>query len=112
MEQRKFERFSVNGTVTFVGDSVRGEGRIDNLSLGGAAVASDIPVTRGDYLQLTLTLPNQPAVIDVELAPIRWVRDKSFGVEFIRVSPAAHQMLQRYIENLGLVPEESASSNP
>jgi hypothetical protein len=111
MIPRKFERFSVNGMVTFVGDSVRGGGQIDNLSLGGAAIASDVPVTRGDYLQLTMTLPSEPAAIDVELAPVRWVKDHSFGVEFIRVSPTALQILQRYIERLGLVPDEPASAN-
>lgn len=113
MEQRKFERFSINGLVTFIGDSVRGDGQIDNLSLGGAAIASDVPVARGDYLQLTLTLPApaHPAAIDVELAPVRWVKDQSFGVEFIRVSPTAVQTLQRFIERLGFVGEEQASSN-
>jgi PilZ domain-containing protein len=110
MEQRKFERFSVNGIVTFVGDSVRGDGRIENLSLGGAAIASDVAVARGDYLQLTMTLPDQSAAIEVELAPVRWVKDHSFGVEFIRVSPTALQILQRYVERLGLVPDEPASS--
>ena len=111
MEQRKFERFSINGLVTFIGDSVRGDGQIDNLSLGGAAIASDVPVARGDDLQLTLTLPAHPAAIDVELAPVRWVKDQSFGVEFIRVSPTAVQTLQRFIERLGFVGEEQASSN-
>lgn len=111
MIQRKFERFSVNGTATFVGDSVRGSGRVDNLSLGGAAIASDVPVARGDYLQLTITLPSQSSAIDVELAPVRWVNHHSFGVEFIRMSPTSLQSLQHYIEHLGLVTEEPASSN-
>ncbi len=111
MIPRKFERFSVNGMVTFVGDSVRGGGHVDNLSLGGAAIASDVSVTRGEYLQLTITLPSQPDAIDVGLAPVRWVKDQSFGVEFIRMSAASLQILQRYIEHLGLVPDEPASSN-
>jgi hypothetical protein len=111
MVPRKFERFSVDGMVTLVGDSVRGGGHIDNLSLGGAAIASDVPVTRGDYLQLTMTLPSQPAAVDVELAPVRWVKDHSFGVEFIRMSARSLQILQHYIEDLGLVPDEPASSN-
>jgi hypothetical protein len=39
MEHRKFERIAVNGGVAFAGDSVCGDGRVDNLSLGSAAVA-------------------------------------------------------------------------
>src|SRR5215510_10343818 len=111
MIARKFERFTVNGMVSFVGDSVRGSGRIENLSLGGAAVASEVPVAKGDYLQLNITLPSQPAAIDVELAPVRWVKTDSFGVEFIRMSPTSFQMLRQYIDHLGLVPDEPASSN-
>jgi hypothetical protein len=111
MQQRKFERFTINGTVTFSSDSVNGTGRIDNLSLGGAAIASDVPMTRGDYLQLTMLLATEPRAIEIELAPVRWVKDHSFGVEFIRVSPTAHQTLQHYIDQLGPVPQEPASSN-
>ena len=110
MIPRKFERFSVNGMANFVGDSVRGHGRIDNLSLGGAAIASGAPVTRGEYLQLTITLPSQPATIDVELAPVRWVNNHSFGVKFIRMSPTSLQILQHYIEHLGVIPKEPASA--
>jgi|SRR5215831_4206588 len=110
MTQRKFERFSVTGMVTFRSESVRGHGRIDNLSLGGAAIASDAPVTRGEYLQLTITLPSEPATIDVELAPVRWVKPHNFGVEFIRMSPTSLQILQHYIEHLRAIPKEPASA--
>jgi hypothetical protein len=58
-----------------------------------------------------MTLPSQPAAIDVELAPVRWVKDRSFYVEFIRMSAASLQILQHCIEHLGLVPDEPASSN-
>jgi hypothetical protein len=105
MTQRKFERFSVSGMVTFRGDSVRGHGWIDNLSLGGAAIASG-----GEYLQLTITLPAEHAPIDVELAPVRWVKPHSFGVEFIRMSPTSLQILQHYIEHLKAIPKEPASA--
>jgi hypothetical protein len=97
--------------VTFSGDSVHGEGRIDNLSLGGAAIASDVSVAKGNYLQLTMLLATEPRAIEVELAPVRWTKDHGFGVEFIRVSPTALQILQHVIEHLGLVPDQPASSS-
>lgn len=111
MEQRKFERFSISGNVTFSGDSVRGEGRIDNLSLGGAAIASDVSVAKGDYLQLTMLLATEPRAIEVELAPIRWTKDHTFGVEFIRVSPTDLQILQHFIEHVGPISNQPASSS-
>jgi PilZ domain len=94
--------------VTLRGDSVRGHGRIDNLFLGGAAIASGAPVTRGEYLQLTITLPAEHAPIDVELAPVR--KPHSFGVEFIRMSPTSLQILQHDIEHLKAIPKEPASA--
>ena len=111
MEQRKFERFTTEGKVVFTGDSVRGEGRIENLSLGGAAIQSDVSVSRGEYLQLRMALPQEPVTIEIELAPVRWVKPNSFGVEFIRISTSALQSLRRCIEQLGPVRDQPAPSN-
>ncbi len=106
MEQRKFQRFSDNSLVTFSGETAEGEGRLDNLSLGGAAVLSDVAILRGEYLSLTITFPTQAGAIEIELAPVRWVKDGSFGVEFIRIAPGSQQRLK---QNLTML--EAASSD-
>jgi len=100
MEQRKFQRFSDNSLVAFSGETVKGEGRLDNLSLGGAAILSDITISRGEYLTLTITFPTQASAIEIELAPVRWVKDGSFGVEFIRIAPGSQQRLKQYLDTL------------
>lgn len=100
MEQRKFQRFSDNSLVVFSSETVKGEGRLDNLSLGGAAILSDIAISRGEYLTLTITFPTQAAAIEIELAPVRWVKDGSFGVEFIRIAPGSQQRLKQYLDTL------------
>lgn len=100
MEQRKFQRFSDNSLVAFSGETVKGEGRLDNLSLGGAAILSDIAISRGEYLTLTITFPTQACAIEIELAPVRWVKDGSFGVEFIRIAPGSQQRLKQYLDTL------------
>lgn len=104
MEQRKVQRFSDNSLVTFSGETAEGEGR--NLSLGGAAVLSDVAIPRGEYLTLTITFPTQAGAIEIELAPVRWVKDGSFGVEFIRIAPGSQQRLKQYLAML-----EGASSD-
>ena len=106
LAQRKFQRFSDNSLVTFSSETVNGEGRLENLSLGGAAVLSDVAVSRGDYLTLKITFPNQASTIDIELAPVRWVKEGSFGVEFIRIAPGSQQRLKLYLDTL-----EGASSD-
>jgi hypothetical protein len=100
MDQRKFQRFSDNSHVVFSSDTVKGEGRVDNLSLGGAAILSDLTIARGEYLALRITFSTQGAGIEVELAPVRWVKEGSFGVEFIRIAPASQQRLKDYLATL------------
>ena len=106
MLQRKFQRFSDNSHVLFSGETVKGEGRLDNLSLEGAAILSDIAIARGEYLTLKVTFPTQAAAIEVELAPVRWVTAGSFGVEFIRIAPGSQHRLKEYLATL-----ESTSSD-
>ena len=100
MEQRKFQRFSDQSLVRFSNDKIQGEGHLGNLSLGGAAVVSSAAVERGSYLTLTITFSGQGGSIEVELAPVRWIKEGSFGVEFIRMSPEAQRLLKQYVDGL------------
>ena len=106
MESRKFQRFSDTSHVIFSNDTVTGEGRLENISLGGAAIQSELAIARGEYLGLKITFPTQAGAIDIDLAPVRWVKPGSFGVEFIRMSPSSQQHLKQYLATL-----ESASSD-
>ncbi len=108
MESRKFQRFSDNSHVIFSSDTVKGEGRLENISLGGAAILSDLALARGEYLGLKITFPTQAGVIEIELAPVRWVKPGSFGVEFIRMVPSSQQRLKQYLETLEGAPSEAA----
>lgn len=69
-QRRKFERFSDNSHVAFASETVKGEGRLDNLSLREAAILTDIAISRGEYLALKITFPAQAAAIKIELAPV------------------------------------------
>ena len=108
MEQRKFQRFADHSHVVFAGETVKGEGRVDNLSLGGAAVLSDLAIARGDYLSLKITFPTQAGALEVDLAPVRWVKEGSFGVEFIRIAPGSQQRLKEYLDTLEGATSEAA----
>ena len=100
MEQRKYRRFSDQSFVTFCNDSIEGEGRLGNLSLGGAAVFSDVAIARGSYVAMTITFTNTADTIAIDLAPVRWVKDGSFGVEFIRISDESQRRLKQYVDAL------------
>ncbi len=100
MEQRKYQRFTDSSVVTFANENLRGEGRLDNLSLGGAAILSNMAISRGEYLTVTITFPGQAGAIEIELAPVRWIKEGSFGVEFIRMAPESQHLLKQYLTTL------------
>ena len=49
---------------------------------------------------LSIRLISEAHPIDIELAPVRWVKHGSVGVEFIRMAPDAQRRLKRYVEAL------------
>ena len=100
IEQRKFQRFSDNSLVAFSSETIKGEGRLENLSLGGAAVLSDVAISRREYLTLTITLSTQAGAIEVELASCSLGQGGSFGVEFIRIAPGSQHRLKQYLDTL------------
>jgi hypothetical protein len=109
MEQRTFPRFPIDGTVSFTSDAVKGEGRLLNLSLGGGAIESQVAVSRGDYLKLQIQLPGQATPLEIDLAPVRWVEGKAFGVELITMQPPAKQTLDRCVAELDKLFHEQAA---
>jgi len=108
MEQRKYQRFADSSPVVFSSENIKGEGRIDNLSRGGAAIFSEIAISRGEYITLTISLDSQPQAIEIELAPVRWVKEGSFGVEFIRIAPGSQELLTQYLDRLEGTSTEAA----
>jgi len=111
MEQRKYPRFPINCTVTFTSDATKGEGRVLNLSLGGGAIESEVAISRGEYLKLQIKLPDQPTLLEIDLAPVRWVDGKAFGVEFISMQPQAKDMLNQCVAELDKLLQTQASHN-
>jgi PilZ domain len=107
-ECRKCPRFTDTSLVTFSSDEVSGGGQLDNLSDGGAAITSAIAVSQGDYLTLTITFLDPFGQVDVELAPVRWVRGEGFGVEFIKMSHDSKARLTQYLHNL----QETSATRP
>ena len=99
------------GTVTFTSDAAKGEGRVLNLSLGGGAIESEVAGSRGEYLKLQFKLPDQATLLEIDLAPVRWVDGKAFGVEFISMQPPAKDTLNRCVAELEILLQKHASQN-
>jgi hypothetical protein len=57
---------------------------------------SDSRTTQMSCFQVT----RSRRTIEIELAPVRWVKPGSFGVECIRIAPGSQQRLQDYLAAL------------
>jgi hypothetical protein len=92
-DSRESHRFPVDYPVIFGGAPFVGEGRLFNLSRTGCSVFSARVVLEGSYVKLHVLMPHPPHSLLIELGRVRWVRDHTFGVEFIRLPTIARQRL-------------------
>ncbi len=104
-DRRRFPRFDANFSVDFFHEgTLWGNGLGRDLSMGGCAVDSPIPIepmAKGDSVGLHLHLPGQhePTIpVKVELAAVRWAVRHQYGLEFIKLSNEDHRRMQRYLE--------------
>lgn len=90
-------RFSVAYPVIFGGAPFVGEGRVSDLSLTGCSVSCDRTVLMGSYIRLSVLLPDPTSSLFIELGKVRWVKEQTFGVEFIRIPTLTRHRLDRVI---------------
>ncbi len=92
---RAHHRFPVAYPVIFQGAPFVAEGQLFNLSLTGCSVVTDRTVLQGSYVKLNVFLSSPRLSFVIELGRVRWVRERTFGVEFIRLPTVARHRLDR-----------------
>ena len=111
VEQRKYRRHSVNFQGVFSSDTVQGEeGVVQDLSLGGCRVGSQISIPTDTAIHLQIR-PRQAAPIYVPSAIVRWVRGTAFGVQFQELAEYESKALTRLVQSLP-PSRQDGSSNP
>lgn len=81
----------------FAGAPFIEEGFIRNLSETGCLIECDRSVLNGSYITVRLLLPDHVRALVVELAAIRWVHERYFGLEFLRLPPSDHSRLEQFL---------------
>ncbi len=94
---RKLRRFAIQVPCTFGNHTYKAEGTILNLSRQGCAVMTAQPLSVSSYLSLWISLPENHAPIEIELAGVRWVSEQRCGLEFIRISPEMANRLGSFV---------------
>lgn len=51
-------------------------------------------------LTLRVFLPDEPKAIDVEGVTVKWVKDRAFGLETLKLSAAAEARIHKFVESV------------
>lgn len=96
-DSRAYHRYPVIYPVIFGGAPFVGEGTVADLSLTGCSIVCDQTVLTDSYVKLSVILPDPTLSLFIELGKIRWVREQTFGVEFIRLPTITRDRLDRVV---------------
>jgi hypothetical protein len=104
---RSHSRVPVSCFLYYLGEGLVGTGKVCDLSVKGWRIEGDKPVTIGMKLTLRVFLPDQPKAIDIEGVTVRWVKDRVFGLETVRMNANAEARIQRFVESVLKAPGSS-----
>lgn len=102
---RRHPRFAALMPVAFAGEYDLGHGHLVDLSLGGCAVACDVVPKLGTSLTMYLTVPDHPSPLLVHMASVCWTGDRKFGLRFVWMEPAAHQVVRETLRQIVTSPD-------
>jgi len=100
MEERRERRLFVQYPIVFLGNLGVGEGKLINLSMGGAAIESRAVVQRGTVLTLRVHPPSFPQPIAVDQAEVTWTAGDDFGVQFLSIGTREQARLGQLVAGL------------
>ena len=100
-ERRKHVRVCVEYVLSVVGEKVRGQGVVQDLSVAGCRARSLLEVSAGDFVSLLIDVPRYDNPLHVDKAVIRWVKEREFGMEFVHVALEDRQRIQEVIGSPG-----------
>ena len=104
-EKRLQPRFTAQFRSTFSGGQREGHGKTLDLSHGGCRIETDQPVVVGAAFECRIYAPGLNWPLRIDEAQVRWVKGKSFGLQFVSMQPEERVKLQQVIANLRIEPE-------
>ena len=100
MEKRQQPRFTSHFRSTFSGGQQEGQGRTLDLSTGGCKIETDLPVVVGASFECRIYVPGLDWPLRIDEAQVRWVKAKTFGIQFTKIQPDEEAKLKRAIASL------------
>jgi c-di-GMP-binding flagellar brake protein YcgR len=100
IECREHPRIPVELRVFFstIGNTNIREGTMFDISAGGCAVTSSVPVNPGTGVKLLIRATDLGSPITVHSAAVRWANHGEFGVEFLNLTELDRSRLRRFLQ--------------
>ena len=99
-EKRQQPRFTSQFRSIFSGGQREGQGRTLDLSTGGCMIETDFPVVVGTSFECRIYVPGLDWPLRIDEAQVRWVKAKTFGIQFMKIQPDEGTKLKRVIASL------------
>lgn len=99
-EKRQQPRFTSQFRSTFSGGQREGQGRTLDLSTGGCKIETDLPVIVGASFECRIYIPGLSWPLRIDEAQVRWVKAKTFGIQFTKIQPDEISKLKRVLVSL------------
>jgi len=107
MERRINPRFDVQLSGAFTAENRGRQGLVADISAGGCKFQCAEQMPAGSHIKFRILLPGHNLPLMVDLAVVRWCNDSAMGIEFIRMAPDQHALLQHFVKQLQELSERS-----
>ena len=102
-ESRNARRATHLGRVFFVADmgfGMKGMAFLQDLSTTGCRLVTESPLAVGMELGLSLVASSQERDIEIEMAKVRRVDGKRYGLEFLAIDPQERERLRQFLKTV------------
>lgn len=99
-EKRLQPRFTTQFRSTFSGGQQERQGKMLDLSSGGCKIETDLPVVEGATFECRIHVPGLSWPLRIDKAQVRWVKGKTFGLQFLEIHPEEQIKLTQIIAEL------------
>ena len=100
IEKRQQPRFTSQFRSIFSGGQREGQGRTLDLSSGGCMIETELPVVVGATFECRIYVPGLDWPLRIDEAQVRWVKARTFGIQFTKIQPEEEAKLKRVIASL------------
>jgi len=100
IEKRRQPRFTAQFRSTFSGGQREAQGKTLDLSDGGCRIETEHPVVVGATFECRIYAPGLNWPLRIDEGQVRWLRGKTFGIQFTSIQPDEQVKLKQVIARL------------